>query len=141
MPADLTALIESLEGMERRVLPGPWAVDLYYKARSVFNGDPSTEQIVTARKGAPTVKGWIDARMEHTRNICQVGYGNHHNDDRAKEEEAEAEFIAAARNSLPLLLKLARLAVEAYEIIEHKTTYTDWVARFDALRPSSGDAT
>ena len=51
-----------------------------------------------------------------------------------------SEFIAAARNALPTLLKLARLAIEAREYVEeidHNQSPYDptrtWLARFDAL--------
>lgn len=114
---DLPSWIEELERLEAAATRGPWALSKWKALEIVANDERMT--IVCEVSGAPS-------------NAASV---------------ADRDLIAASRNALPTLLRLARLAVEAHyilpsaEIIDGESypvvEAEDWHARFDALAAST----
>lgn len=79
-------MLNELERLEKTATPGPWKVEQWV---------------------GRTVIGLPRARYPHTQYVCQVGGAI---DRVGGSKEANAALIAAARNALPALLRVARAA-------------------------------
>lgn len=120
MTAELTEMIEELERLTTRQPSAPWAFSRGFYRPSSGDWFPPA---VTFQNEIGDDEGLVEAQA--TRLTGSVT------------REEVCEWVAAARNALPALLALARLAVEARGS-HQKVDWIAWDRRFDALAEAAG---
>lgn len=127
--ADLDAMLRELERMEKAATPGPWR----WSNWSTSFGDMEDEPRLDLEANAGGGDGAEIARRDGPEAVLVMSL------DEPPDNRADLALVKNARNALPVLLELARLACEARDDEEFArgngsgALSNDWLARFDAL--------
>lgn len=129
--------LDEILWMERVATPAPWRSSPRAHLTAGVQSDFSVTDGTKGARGLPELHAML----------MWPGHAQTPKAEAAAVEKtyANADLIAVARNHLPLLLALARLAVEARKavVMQHNGTtepfrqqYADWLSRFEALSSS-----
>lgn len=127
----ISDVLRDLEGMEAAASRAPWKAS---------PPEEKADAVLYAHDGS-----WLANVGNWAR--CDQKYGDVQIEMVETEHAANAALIAAARNALPVLLKLARLAIDSRDIweteshpylnmvhsLEQMSRAKDWLSRFNAL--------